>query len=110
MPTTAPIPLDPADPEAPFGAASGHEHDYGRFLVASGPYMLEGSGALDFTLVPVDVPAPSELLLVSIADGRTQTLSAGITDFVASGDRTHLLVRKGRALERIPNIDGWPVQ
>lgn len=40
---TAPIPP---------GAAEGHEDDYSRFLVASGPYMYEGSGDLDPILLP----------------------------------------------------------
>jgi peptide/nickel transport system substrate-binding protein len=35
----------------PPGAAEGHE-DYGPFLVASGPYMIEGSQRLDFSLPP----------------------------------------------------------
>jgi peptide/nickel transport system substrate-binding protein len=35
----------------PPGAAEGHA-DYGRFLVASGPYMIEGSEKLDFSLPP----------------------------------------------------------
>jgi peptide/nickel transport system substrate-binding protein len=35
----------------PEGAAEGHR-DYGRFLVASGPYMFEGSEDLDFSLPP----------------------------------------------------------
>ena len=43
MHATAPIPE---------GAADGHAQDYGRFLVASGPYMFEGSEALDFSLPP----------------------------------------------------------
>jgi peptide/nickel transport system substrate-binding protein len=38
LPATAPI---------PDGAADGHEEDYARFLVASGPYMVEGSDRLD---------------------------------------------------------------
>ncbi|HEX9891295.1 MAG TPA: ABC transporter substrate-binding protein [Actinomycetota bacterium] len=38
MPAAAPI---------PDGAADGHEEDYGRFLVPSGPYMFEGSDALE---------------------------------------------------------------
>jgi peptide/nickel transport system substrate-binding protein len=45
MPTTAPIPE---------GAADGHDEDYGRFLVSSGPYMFEGSEALDFSVEPGD--------------------------------------------------------
>jgi peptide/nickel transport system substrate-binding protein len=34
----------------PEGAAEGHDAGYGRFLVASGPYMLEGSEEMDFSL------------------------------------------------------------
>ncbi len=50
MPAAAPIPPNPSDPEAPLGVAEGHDDDYGRFLVASGPYMFEGSEAMDFSL------------------------------------------------------------
>ena len=49
LPATAPIPE---------GAADGHDEDYGRFLVASGPYMVEGSADLDFT-VPPDQQEPA---------------------------------------------------
>ncbi len=42
---TAPIPL---------GAADGHAGDYARFLVASGPYMIEGSEDLDPSLPPAE--------------------------------------------------------
>jgi ABC-type transport system substrate-binding protein len=45
MPATGPIPE---------GAADGHQDDYGRFLVSSGPYMFEGSEALDFSVDPRD--------------------------------------------------------
>jgi len=54
MHATAPIPPHPTKPEAPFGAADGHDKDYGRFLVASGPYMFEGSENLDFTMPAKD--------------------------------------------------------
>jgi peptide/nickel transport system substrate-binding protein len=40
---TAPIPA---------GATDGHDDDYARFLVATGPYMIEGAGDLDFSLPP----------------------------------------------------------
>lgn len=43
MPATAPVPAE---------AAEGHDKDYGRFLVSSGPYMFEGSEDLDFTAPP----------------------------------------------------------
>jgi peptide/nickel transport system substrate-binding protein len=45
MPATTPIPE---------GAADGHDEDYGRFLVSTGPYMFEGSDAMDFSLPPED--------------------------------------------------------
>jgi peptide/nickel transport system substrate-binding protein len=57
---TAPIPP---------GAAEGHDADYSRFLVASGPYMLEGSKDMDFSVPPREqVPASG------IAPGKTITL------------------------------------
>ncbi|MDP9301419.1 MAG: ABC transporter substrate-binding protein [Actinomycetota bacterium] len=43
LPATAPIPE---------GAAEGHDADYARFLVASGPYMIEGSERLDPSVPP----------------------------------------------------------
>jgi peptide/nickel transport system substrate-binding protein len=50
---TAPIPPNPFHPEARFGVAEGHARDgYGRFLVSSGPYMIEGSENLDFSKPP----------------------------------------------------------
>ena len=52
MHAMAPIPPHPTDAEAPLGAAEGHDKDYGRFLVASGPYMFEGSENLDFSAPP----------------------------------------------------------
>ncbi len=47
MPATAPIPE---------GAADGHDEDYGRYLIATGPYMFEGSETLDPTLAPEEQP------------------------------------------------------
>jgi peptide/nickel transport system substrate-binding protein len=47
MPATAPIPE---------GAAEGHDEDYGRYLVANGPYMFEGSETLDPSLPPDEQP------------------------------------------------------
>jgi peptide/nickel transport system substrate-binding protein len=57
MAATAPI---------PDGAAEGHDADYGRFLVASGPYMLEGSEDVDFSLPPDEQVPPSGLAPESI--------------------------------------------
>ena len=57
MPTAAPIPANPFDAKARLGVADGHDPNYGRFLVASGPYMFEGSEQLDFS-VPADDQDP----------------------------------------------------
>jgi peptide/nickel transport system substrate-binding protein len=50
MGTTAPIPPD--DEGERMGVAEGHDRNYGRFLVASGPYMFEGSETMDFSAPP----------------------------------------------------------
>lgn len=42
----------PAAAPIPEGAADGHEEDYARYLVASGPYMIQGSERLDFAAPP----------------------------------------------------------
>ncbi len=64
MPFTSPIPPLPGDPNATLGAATGHPfvwpdledppaaEGYGRFLVATGPYMFEGAGDLELTVPP----------------------------------------------------------
>ena len=49
LPATAPI---------PDGAAEGHDEDYSRYLVASGPYMVEGSEQRDVSL-PADEQEPA---------------------------------------------------
>ncbi len=55
MAATAPIPPNPDDPSAVLGVAEGHDDEgYGRFLVASGPYMFEGSENLDFSVPAAD--------------------------------------------------------
>ena len=53
LPATSPLPQKPGDPGAAFGVATGHNLDYGQgFAIASGPYMVEGSGALDLSAPP----------------------------------------------------------
>jgi peptide/nickel transport system substrate-binding protein len=54
MGATAPI---PPEGDAVLGAAEGHTRDYGRFLVATGPYQIAGSADLDFS-VPVKQQDP----------------------------------------------------
>jgi peptide/nickel transport system substrate-binding protein len=47
MAATAPIPPNGG---AALGAADGHDTNYGRFLVASGPYMIQGADQMDFSV------------------------------------------------------------
>ncbi len=47
-----PIPPNPHNPQARFGVAEGHDFSYGRFMPSSGPYMVEGSPELDFSVSP----------------------------------------------------------
>src|SRR5439155_14679363 len=68
MPATAPIPPNPADASARLGVAEGHGGGYGRFLVASGPYMFAGSEKLDFSL-----PAPRQKPVGGYVPGRSFT-------------------------------------
>lgn len=46
---TVPLPPDPWHPDAQFGIAEGADSGYGRSLVSSGPYMLDGSASLDLS-------------------------------------------------------------
>jgi peptide/nickel transport system substrate-binding protein len=62
LPWAVPIPPSPRDQHAPFGVADGHDDGYGRFLVSSGPYMIEGADALDLALPPADQRALSGLV------------------------------------------------
>jgi peptide/nickel transport system substrate-binding protein len=47
-------PIPPDEEGERMGVAEGHDRNYGRFLVASGPYMFEGSETMDFTAPPKD--------------------------------------------------------
>jgi peptide/nickel transport system substrate-binding protein len=51
---TAPIPPNPRDAAARLGAAEGHDDGYGRVLVSTGPYMVEGAEKLDFGAPPAE--------------------------------------------------------
>jgi peptide/nickel transport system substrate-binding protein len=50
MPAAAPIPPNPDDPHARLGIAEGHDDNFGRFQVGTGPYMFEGTDQLDFSV------------------------------------------------------------
>jgi peptide/nickel transport system substrate-binding protein len=47
-------PIPPDEEGERMGVAEGHDRNYGRFLVASGPYMFEGSETMDFSVAPAD--------------------------------------------------------
>jgi peptide/nickel transport system substrate-binding protein len=66
MPATAPI---PPNGNAPMGAADGHDKDYGRYLVSSGPYMIQGADAMDFS-----VPAAKQKPASGYVPGRSFVL------------------------------------
>ena len=52
--TSCPGPIPPSriHPDAPLGAATGHDRFWGRYLVSSGPYMIGGAGKIDFSKPP----------------------------------------------------------
>jgi peptide/nickel transport system substrate-binding protein len=66
MAATAPI---PPNGDARLGAAEGHTEDYGRFLVATGPYQFAGAENLDFS-----VPADEQTPVAGYDPGRAITL------------------------------------
>jgi peptide/nickel transport system substrate-binding protein len=78
--TTAPIPAKPGDPGAPLGVATGYDTGYWRFLVGTGPYMIEGSDEMDFSLPPAKQHAPKGYVL-----GRSLVLVRN-PSWTASGD------------------------
>lgn len=47
LPGSAPIPPNPRDPSALYGVADGHDEGYGPYLIASGPYMIQGADLLE---------------------------------------------------------------
>ena len=90
-----PIPPHPMRPDAPFGVADGHDAgSYGRVLVSSGPYMIEGSEAVDFSL-----PAAEQVTVAGLEQGVRITLVRnpswqGATDLLrpAQPDQIELFV------------------
>lgn len=64
LPAAAPLP--PSSREtATMGIATGHDRDYGEFLVSSGPYMFEGADSPTSSDAPlIDLGAPADITLV----------------------------------------------
>src|SRR3990172_4312293 len=67
LPATAPIPE---------GADEGHNEDYARYVVASGPYMIEGSERLDFS-APPDEQEPAAGFAPAVLDEGGAVLEPG---------------------------------
>jgi peptide/nickel transport system substrate-binding protein len=68
MPATAPIPPSPSNPSSPMGIAQGLDR-YGRFLVSTGPYMIEGADDLD-----PELPAKERRPISGYVPGHSLTL------------------------------------
>jgi peptide/nickel transport system substrate-binding protein len=126
MPFTAPIPAMPGDADAVLGVATGHPfastfegappqaEGYGPFLVATGPYMVQGAEHIDFTAPPNEqTPAsgftagwwfddPGSLVLVrnpsweSATDGNRPALPDRITVSIAPAQDPYPGLRDGR--------------
>jgi peptide/nickel transport system substrate-binding protein len=58
FPDMAPIPENPFDPEARFGIATDQGRYFGRYLAATGPYMVEGAENLDYSKPPEEWQQP----------------------------------------------------
>jgi len=54
LPGSGPIPPSLWDPTAQLGVAQGHDDGYGPYLVASGPYMVQGAEQLDPSQPPAE--------------------------------------------------------
>jgi len=67
LPATAPIPA---------GATEGHDEDYERFMVASGPYIVEGSDLIDFS-APPDGQVPASGYVPPVITGQAVVPTPG---------------------------------
>jgi peptide/nickel transport system substrate-binding protein len=93
LPATSPVP--PLG-DAALGAAQGHDQDYGRFLVSTGPYMAEGAGELEHG---DRSPAPGYRPGRSLVLVRNPSWSAADDDLrVASADRIEVTMNAGGEL------------
>ena len=118
MPAAAPIPPLPRDPDAEFGVATGHDDNYGRFLIGTGPYMFEGTDQLDFTQPPEDQEPVSgydvgrSIVLVRnpAYDAETDDLREGFVDRIeiTIGGDSNDLALKVDAGELDMVLDGVP--
>jgi len=118
-PDTAPIPPNPQDPSAPFGVLQDHSRPGWPYVVASGPYMIEGAGRRDFSKppeqqLPASGDAPNSLTLVRNPswDPRTDRLRAAepgrIVLMPVANDADAENLVKGGTLDLVMNWDAKP--
>jgi peptide/nickel transport system substrate-binding protein len=106
----APIPPLHRDPGAPFGVYTGHDAGIGGLVVSSGPYMIDGAGALDLeSLVAQQRPPRGFVAGKSITLVRNPSWSASsdalrpaladriIIDFTLNGTQAAAAVDANRA-------------
>jgi ABC-type transport system substrate-binding protein len=84
LPASAPIPPSPRDPTAPLGTADGHDGGYGPYLVASGPYMVQGAMQLDPSRSPPEQTPVRGLTLESLTLVRNPSWDRSTDDLRAA--------------------------
>ena len=105
LPGSAPIPASPADPTARFGVAEGHGDGYGPYLIASGPYMLQGAETLDPSRPSSEQPRAPGLTNTTLTLVRNPSWDPSSDDLRAAyADRIELhvmrLAKAERAIDR----------
>ena len=101
---TTPIPPNPADRAASLGVATGHDENFGRYFVATGPYMVEGSVGLDFSVPPAaQVPLAGYEPSASLTLVRNPSWSPAIDDLrPAHVDRIEITI--GGTVEELSTL------
>lgn len=101
LPGSAPIPESPRDPNAPYGVAEGHDKGYGPYLIASGPYMIEGADRLEPSKPAAAQPRPRGLTRRSLTLVRNPSWDRSNDEFrSAYVDRIEFRVMDQKEAER----------
>jgi peptide/nickel transport system substrate-binding protein len=101
LPGSAPIPPSPRDARAALGVAKGHDEGYGPYLVASGPYMVQGAAQLDPSKPPAEQSPVRGLTLESLILVRNPSWDRSTDDLrVAYVDRIELHAMRQAEAER----------
>ena len=101
LPGSAPIPESPRDPNAPYGVAEGHDKGYGPYLIASGPYMIQGADRLEPSKPAAAQPRPRGLTHRSLTLVRNPSWDRSTDEFRgAYVDRIEFRVMDQKEAER----------